>query len=385
MSIEQIRRDMLYLAGELPHRAALSELEQRAAHYLRDRFRQSTPDVEVDYFHTLDNPCLLFASYYGEFFIVALCAVWWPRLALVYGAMVFLLYLAEFMGYRLLSRLMPRFRSQNVAARFLAEKPKYLFIVTAHYDSGREVPLTRPDTLPMLRPMHFGVLACMLCVVATCAVEALGLAGPASPFPLYLRWAAVGALLSAAVTLFFSSANTEETRGANTNGSGVCALLRLAERFREQPLPNADLWLVATGAHASWMSGTRHLIATHEFERRHTYLLNIESVGAGNLHYLTREGMLQAANASPGMVRAAEETGGPFQVQPAELRAVPTAAALPLARGMHALTVAGLDEAGLPVNWNLRSDTLSEVDEGAIATAAEFCEALLRRLAANLP
>lgn len=385
MPHERIHEDMRYLAGQLLHRGALTEQERLAAVYIRDRFRAYTPDVELDEFKAIENPFYLFASYYAEFLIVAIIAVWWPRAALCYGACVFLAYLAEFMGFQLFSRLMPHFQSQNVIARFLAAEPRRLFIVTAHYDSGRASPLSRPAVTQWLRPLHLAVIVSMVAVLATCAAQALGLfAGEQAPLHLAVRWGAIGFLLSAAAALFHTSMSGEEIRGANCNASGVAALLRLAERYAAEPPMTADIWLVATGGHESWMAGMRHLLTTHSLDKKHTFLLNIEGVGTGTLHYLTAEGMLHVSPSARPLVEAAEAVDGPFGAYPGRLRAVPSAAHMALARGYQAMTVMGLDETGLPAHWNWLTDVLTEVDDEAIANAADFCEALLRRLEHDL-
>jgi hypothetical protein len=41
----------------------------------------------------------------------------------------------------------------------------------------------------------------------------------------------------------------------------------------------------------------------------------------------------------------------------------------------------GLDERGLPPHWNQISDRVTAVDEKTIARAADFSEALIRKLA----
>ena len=43
-------------------------------------------DTEIDDFFCMDSPQYLFASYYAEFSVVSLVAIWWPRIALCYGA-----------------------------------------------------------------------------------------------------------------------------------------------------------------------------------------------------------------------------------------------------------------------------------------------------------
>lgn len=372
---------MRFLAGELLHRSALTEEEHRAAEYIRARFNEYTPDVETDPFRSIENPFYVFASYYGEFLVVAVLAIWWPRIALCYGGLVLLAYLAEFMGYPVFSRFLPHFESQNVVARFLGTQPKATIIVTAHYDSGRASPISRPGVTQLLRVLHLVVIGCMVTVMTTCAVDALHFFNLDMP-PLHehVRWTAVGVLLSAALALFYASASGEEIRGANYNASGVAAMLRLAHSLASQPLETADVWLAATGSNETWMAGMRHLLSTHALDKKHTYILNIEGVGAGQLHYLTAEGMLQLERASSPMLSAAAEVDGPFGATPGCLRAVPTAAHAAMARGLHTLTVIGLDESGLPAHWNRHTDLLTEVDDEAIANAAGFCEALLRKL-----
>ena len=98
---EQIRKDMLFLAGKLAHRGAQTDEEREAAHFLQRRFREYTPNVEIDDFSAIENYLYLFASYLTEFLVVAVLAVWFPAFATVYGIGVFLVYWAEFMGWRI--------------------------------------------------------------------------------------------------------------------------------------------------------------------------------------------------------------------------------------------------------------------------------------------
>lgn len=376
---------MRYLAGELLHRGALTDGERQAAAYVRNRLREHTSDVEVDSFKAIENPFYLFGSYYAEFVVVALVSIWWPRVALCYGGIVMLSYLAEFLGFGVFSRFLPQFQSQNVIARFLGLQPRHVFIITAHYDSGMASPLSRPEVLQWLRPVHLCLLGCMATVLATCAVEALSMMEFGEPrVYLVLRWAAVAVLASAAVLLFYASASREDARGANNNASGVAALLRLAERFAEKPIDQADVWLVATGGNDAWMAGMRHLFSSHSLDKARTYVLNVESIGAGALHYLVQEGMLVRMPADSDLVVAAEDVDGPHDARPGVLDAVPTAGSVALARGYKALTVIGLDGDSLPEHWHWLTDVLTEVDDAGIANAAAFCEALVRRLDVNL-
>jgi len=386
MSEQRIHNDVAYLAGSLPHRKANSENERAAAGFILERLRGYTPNSEIDDFYSAHDPWYLFASYYGEFCIVSLVATWWPRIALCYGAAVFLAYLAEFSGYHVLGRLVPHYETQNVAARFLSPRPKRLFVVTAHYDAGRTCPLMTPRTVGWLGGLHFLVVALMLLVVASCATQALGIFEDAPmPYDVVLRWAAALGLLAAAAALFYCDATAEPTRGANDNASGVAALLRLAERFANKPLDEADVYLVATGSGATWMNGIRHFITTHPLDREHTYFLDLDSVGAGALCYTTSEGMLQPFPSSKEMVTAAQSLAREHRAAPCRSRRACSDALLPLARGYKALTVTARDSGGLANDARRRNDTLLNVDSELVARAADFAEAILRRLEADLP
>ncbi len=375
--VDQIKSDLMFLAGRLLHRGAQTDEERRAADFIRDRLREHTPEAHVDDFHTIDNYYYLFASYMTEFALVGILCFWFPLVAAAYGAGVLLAYLLEFMGFPIFSRFMPQFDSQNVVARFLGTEPDKIIIVCAHYDSGAATPLTQPRILPWLRPLHTGLILCMILVIATCTAESLAVYLGSVPDLSTLRWAAILCLLSGAATLFWCSSRSEDVRGANSNASGVAALLQVAARMAEVPPENADVWIVATGSNESWMSGMRHLLASHRLSKPQTYVVNLEAVGVGKLHYLEREGLLHACHADPELRAAAAAVSEHHGATAASMRAVPTAAHVAHARGFKTMTVMGLDEQGLPAHWNWFTDRVTEVDEEAIANAAGFVSDIL--------
>lgn len=384
---EQVHRDMMFLAGELMHRGAQTQLERRAAEYLRGRFKEHTPDVELEDFHAIENPAYLFGSYFGEFVFVGLLALGWPLFALFYGLGVLASFLAEYHGVRLFGRLLPEYETQNVIARFLAPRPRALIIVTANYDSGAASPLTAPGVLPWLRHALRGLLGCMVIMLATCGAEAWVLyqGGEASPWLYAARWGAIAVLAAAAAFMFYASRNVDDIRGANNNASGVCGLLRLAARLQAEGVASADVWLAATGSHEAWMSGTKQLLTHLKQEKRPVFVLNLEAIGAGTLHYTTAEGLLAPMACGKPLFAAAAACAERYHAAPAALCTVPSGAHLPLAAGHAAMSVLRLGEDGAPVHWNQIADRLTEVDDAAIVEATDFAEAVLRRLAERLP
>lgn len=384
MSLAQIREDIMHLAGRLPHRSAQSDQERNAAHYIQARLSQYTPDAALAPFRAPESHGLVLAAYVAEFLFVGLLALFWPGGAFGYGLGIFFLYLLELCGYRGLSRFFPQYPSQNVTASLRAGRPEITVILCAHYDSGCATTLSQRSWLPWLRPAHGLLLASMVTVIATCVVD--GAVPPeslAAQLSFYLRGGAILVLIGGAAGLYFANSNGEDVRGAVHNASGVGALIGLAEKFAARPVENVELVFVAAGAHESWMAGLRHLLADPTFRSERTWFINLEGVGAGTLHFLSREGFVHTLRADPGLVEAARRLSKGRPVREGALRAIPTAAHVPLMRGMRAMTLMGLDRDGYPPFWNSAEDRISQVDESGIAEAIEFTELLIRDFAAT--
>ena len=377
MRIARAQADLQALAGRLHHRLPNTAMERSAAEYIHDRLKPIAQTVEMDDFYSIDNPFIVFASYYAEFAIVSLLAIGWPLISFFYGVAVFVVYLAEFTGYRVMSRFMPQFETQNVVARFFAPNPRRTVVVMAHYDTGLKGPLERPALRRWLPWLHTGLLVCMIGVIASCAVEALHEGSPSGLYEASARWAATGFLLAGAVLVTINQWMAEPVRGANDNASGVAALLSLAERFRETPLKHVDLHLVATGANKTWMSGARQFVSTHGFDRSTTCYINLDTVGAGPPGYTTREGMLVSYRCDRDLVQAAREAAPAYGALPRCIRAASWDSLIPLAHGYRTITVTG---AGEPQEM----DRIAHVDGSNVVRAADFTEDLIRRLAATI-
>jgi len=382
LGLAQINDDLMHLAGRLSHRSAQSDQERKAGLYIEARLGQYTPNVSVETFHAPENYFLLFAAYLAEFLFVGVIALAWPPAAFGYGLGVFLLYLYEFCGYRGLSRFLPQYPSQNIIGRFLGTRPKGLIIVAAYYDSGSATPLSAPGMLSWLRPLHLTLMAAMAIVIATCAADSFS-APDASGLSVasIIRWVAILLLLCGALGLYWSASRGEDIHGANHNASGVAALLGLAEKLQANPIEAFDIWIAATGSHESWMAGMRHLLADRSLNRAQTWIVNLEGVGSGSLHFLEEEGFMHVLRPDRELVQLAAELRVGRPVRAGKLRAIPTAAHVPLMRGMKAITLMGLAPDGLPPCWNQAEDRIGEVDETGIAETIEFTELLLRRLA----
>ena len=381
VNTEQLKQDVEYLAGKLPHRGANTDNERLAAEYLQSRFAAHTPQAEIEDFHSIDTYAYLFAAYYVEFVIVALLATWFPWIGLAYGSVIFVMYLAEFTGYSVMGRFLPQYETQNVMARFMSRDPKRLLIVTSHYDSPKATALTHPSRARWLRWAHLGVVFCMLTIIVSCAAAGMGvLEGSEYRADIWLRWVSVAMLMSAALVLYVGESQAEFVSGAVNNASGVAALLQLAESLKEEPPDTTDVWLVATGSKETWLNGMRRLMLGLNLDKERTYFLNIAHVGAGDLRYVTGEGMMHVFPSSKELLKEARELAPEFDATPIKYRGFPTDALIPLTRGYKAMTIMATDAHGLPAHWNWHSDAVSEIQMDVLSRAAAYAEAIVRRV-----
>ncbi len=374
-------RDVSFLAGELPHRGGITENERRAAEYLDRRFKEYTPLVQIEDFYSTDAYPYVFAMYYAEFLFVGLIAILWPWIALIYGLVVFLLYMAEFTGYSSMGRFLPHYETQNVTARFPCAKADRLIVVTANYDSPKAYPWTAPGAVRKLRLRHLLLVAAMVIVLVSCGAQGLSVIGDELPrFDLAARGIAVGVLLLGAAVLFNGARNAMFTPGANNNASGCAVLLELAERIKETPLASTEVLLVATGSKEMWLSGMRQLFRGLEADKKSLFFLNVTGVGAGQLRYVSGEGMLHVYGAGKTLMAAAQHEGPVHAARPIVWRGLPTDAAIPLARGYEAITVMATGPDDLPVAWNSDEDAPGKIDIDVLTRSTRFVEAILRRM-----
>jgi hypothetical protein len=379
------RRDISFLAGELPHRGGITENERRAAEYLDRRFKEHTPLAQIEDFYSTDAYPYVFAMYYAEFLIVGVVAMFWPWIALAYGVAVFLLYMAEFTGYSSMGRFLPHYETQNVTARFPCARSNRLVVVTAHYDSPRAYPWTEGKSARRLRWNHLALVGAMVLVLVSCGAQGLQAFGDGLPrLDLVARGAGVAVLLAGAGTLVHGARRARFTPGANNNASGCAVLLELAARLQESPLDSTEVLLVATGAKEMWLSGMRQLFRGLSADKKSLFFLNMAGVGAGQLRYVTGEGMLHVYGAGKTLTTAAQHEGPSHAARPMVWRGLPTDAVIPMARGYEALTVTATGPDDMPVAWNSDDDSPARLDLDVLMRSARFVEAILRRLDARV-
>lgn len=171
--------------------------------------------------------------------------------------------------------------------------------------------------------------------------------------------------------------------GANDNAASVAVALGLAERLAKSPLKTTEVWFLFTGAEESDHRGIKEALRRRK-ELAGARFVVLEGVGAGELSYLTREGVLFPYRPDPEMAALVAWTGRRLGITGKRMTVVCETQTL-RRLGLPAVTIAGYDpETGALPNWHTPQDLPESLSRGSLLRALGFLEALLRDLDAGL-
>lgn len=305
----------------------------------------------------------------------------WGAAAAALGTAGAFLFWALVSGAVEVGRLFPQGESRNVVARIPPQGPAARRVVlVAHADSTRSCLLWHPA---LVRGFGAG-FALHTAAAAAAAAAAWGCAlAPGWPLWRWLGGAALVPLAWGLLVLAHREVAGTWVQGANDNASGVAVALALARRWLDQPLARTEVWVAITGCEEVGAPvGARRLLARHRADLAGAAVIVLDTVGAGEVRYLTAEGMLPRRRAHPRLFALAQAVA---QARP-DLRAAPSQVplgaytdALPfLAAGVPCLAVWAERDGVLP-NWHWPTDTLEQVDPAALDRAMAFVGALVER------
>jgi hypothetical protein len=274
----------------------------------------------------------------------------------------------------------------NVTSRGPLPDARHRVVLTAHHDAAQGGLLYARRAGRRRRPSPLSRLAGRVDLVFWLTIAALA----AAVVRLVSGWdtnamsaiqfvPAVGLIALAALLL--DTALAKVVPGASDNASGVAAALEVADRLERRPPENVDVWVVFTGAKEGFMLGMRAWLGAHadELHRDRTYFLNVDTVGNGRVHHVTGEGFALLVRHDRRLIGTAERLGSKPHVW-----RLGTDGVVPAMRGYPSLTICALERGRIP-NFHRPSDTLANVDPAAVDDAADFVEALVRRIDAAFP
>lgn len=172
--------------------------------------------------------------------------------------------------------------------------------------------------------------------------------------------------------------------GANDNASAVGTILALAERLREQPMQNTEIWLAFTGCEESGCDGILALIKEHGNLLREALFIDFEMVGIGDgLCYIREEGNLRRRRISNEVEIILKEVGEPFGLHPVSTPPVGvfTEGGTLWEHGFRAACLSAYRK-GSPIlpEWHRLTDTPDRLQVATLERVHALAWALLQRL-----
>lgn len=377
-----------------------TDAERRAANHLAAELESSGRRVEIEPTYVHPHWHLVHAAHLALGVAAGLISLESPAvgfaLALVTATS---LYLDLNTRLYLLRRLFFRRASQNVLSRGGNPSAAGRVILCAHYDAGRTgwIYGKRGTRLTSRVPARLRVaLGPMRIVFWTIAllVPLLGarLAGLDERWLGGIQLVLTGILIVAFV-LLVDIALSDVVPGAGDNASGVAVAMALAGTLEDEAPAHLDVWVLLTGGQECTSEGMRGFLKRHrrELSRENTYVVAIDTVGHGELHHVSSEGLAVSFPMDPRLLAiseaialadregadryAAEAVATPFltDAMPARLAGYP------------AIAITCLSPLGLPPETShTHEDTPERIDPDALASAHDFALELVRQVDRDL-
>ena len=379
-------------------RLAGTDAERRAAGRMAQRLRELGRRVQVEPIHVHPQAALVHAAHCLAGFAGSLVAVVEPAagFAIVLAAATSM-YLDLNGRVYLLRRLFFRRASQNVVSPGGRPDAAATLVVTAHVDAARTgaafkpARVARAARLARLLPFPFGPYRLLFwSLAALLPLLGLRMAGVDADA------ISLGQLLPTLVLLVgvFALVDIELSPvvpGANDNASGVALALALARALRDEPPHSLDVWVVITGGEECLMEGMRSFVRSRrgELERATTLFLNLDSLGGGQLRYVTSQGLAVSFEMDPRMAELCEaiadaghESDDAGSPRPAALRHGFADDALPARlAGYRAISLTALEPgSAVPPGYHRMDDVPERLDPAALERARSFALTLVAAL-----
>jgi len=382
----QMTQVVRHLSQGIGGRGSCTENERKAGEYLADLLHSlDVQEVRLESFQAVPS------AYwpYGLAFALALAgslasllfgASGALTLGVIFNALGFIGMLAETeLATSWTHWFLPRLTSQNVLGLIPpAGEVQRTALVCAHLDTHR-TPIFYSSKK---RRMLFSLLVSLTLASMAVGTTVFGLGA-------YLDWAparwfglALVPFQGLALLMCLHADFTPYSPGANDNASGAAVAVGLAHQLARQPLTNTQVYLLLTGCEEVGDWGMRAFLKDHAARLGcEAFYLIIDQVGAGEIRYLTAEGLFLKHKTHPYALQVARQVAA----QRPELGAqemvslAHTDALKATQRGLPALTICNVPLNGwaFDSNWRQMSDTPDQITLPDLDRAFQFtCEVL---------
>lgn len=141
-----------------------------------------------------------------------------------------------------------------------------------------------------------------------------------------------------------------------------------------------DIWFVATGASENGNAGVRAFLDAHRDKLRGVFLINLESVGAGQLAMLSTEGEERVLKGDKRIMKLVQQVSSDFHHECAavEMPYVTTDAHVAMGMSLRSLTIGGVEGTGFALS-HTEEDQPFNVDTENVAFVSDIVTEVIRR------
>ncbi len=316
------------LQNDVGSRRAGTDGEKKAQQWLKTQCESLQIPVELDEFTFIGN------EYYRSVLLLFIMTWILASIGLSlagFGAASLISFAALFIFMTFILRRvdvrLANTTSQNVLAGLTRPFSEYVsdpdkgpaVLVCSHYDTPRNIPPLMhrlQGTIRFLYPL--AILGLLLYVLVTIVGSIWNNAGSipdtAEVVLSVAGWLALVmsvpfVLLMVVMTLYRMISRKSDSPGTDDNGSGTSLVFSLAQRFKETPPKNVELYFGWWGAEESGLFGSRQFLrqAHDRLDRDKLHILNADCVGVGEyLTVYTGQGTVRRKATEPSTVRRLE-------------------------------------------------------------------------------
>lgn len=141
-----------------------------------------------------------------------------------------------------------------------------------------------------------------------------------------------------------------------------------------------DIWFVATGASENGNAGIRAFLDAHRDKLRGVFLINLESVGAGQLAMLASEGEERVLKGDKRIMKLVQQVSADFHRECAvvEMPYATTDAHVAMSMSLRSLTIGGIEGSGFALS-HTEQDQPYNVDTENVAFVSDVVTEVIRR------
>lgn len=141
-----------------------------------------------------------------------------------------------------------------------------------------------------------------------------------------------------------------------------------------------DIWFVATGASENGNAGIRAFLDAHRDKLRGVFLINLESVGAGQLAMLATEGEQRVFKGDKRIMKLVQQVSSDFHRECAtvDMPYVTTDAHVAMGMSLRSLTIGGVEGTGFALA-HTEEDQPYNVDTDNVAFVSDVVTEVIRR------